>query len=82
MRPGHLIKSLRLINSYRFHSFFAAIDNLKSSRLLYLSSMGIVAAKDEYAPGTPLSAGADAITLIGSDSDEEGTIADDDGGSV
>ena len=64
----------------RFHSFFAAIDNLKSSRLLYLSSVGLAAAKDDGESGASKVVEGDNKALIESDVDEEGTVGDDDDG--
>ena len=63
---------------YRFHSFFAAIDNLKSARLLYLSSVGLAAGNYGISSGKLKSGDADDATLLDSDSDGEGTAIDDD----
>ena len=63
----------------RFHSFFAAIDTLKSSRLLYLSSMGLAATRNDNAPRTSKSIGADDAILVESDEDEDKTMVDNDG---
>ena len=40
------------IRRCRFHSFFAAMDNVKNSRLLYLSSVGAEAVEKEDLPST------------------------------
>ena len=74
----HCFQWLKLTNLYRFHSFFAAIDTLKSSRLLYLSSMGLAAMQDDNTPHTSKSVGADDAVLVESDEDEERTMADGD----
>ena len=74
------LHSLRLIDCCRFHSFFAAIDNLNNSRLLYLSSAGIAATKRDSDSSLPKSASADNAALDESDSDEP--VHDDDGGDV
>ena len=64
-----------MILFFRFHSFFAAIDNLKSSRLLYLSSVGLAATQDTR---TSKSTGADDANLIEWDEDEDGMMVDND----
>lgn len=71
---------MRLIGFCRFHTFFAAIDNLKNSRLLYLSSVGIAATKRDSDSSVLKSAIAENAAL--DDSDGEESVHDDDGGDV
>ena len=56
------------------------MDNLKNSRLLYLSSVGLAAVKQDVDPDGPASLVADNATLVDSDSDGDVTVHDDDGG--
>lgn len=70
-----MVKTDQFFFFLRFHSFFAAIDNLKSSRLLYLSSMGLAATQDAR---TSKSIGADDANLIEWDEDEDRMMVDND----
>ena len=46
------ILNMANIRRCRFHSFFAAMDNVKNSRLLYLSSVGTEAVEKDDLPST------------------------------
>lgn len=76
--PIHCIQRVKLTKVCRFYSFFAAIDNLKSSQLLYLSSMGLAATKDNNTPHTSKLIGTNDAVLIESDEDEDRTMVDND----
>ena len=56
----------------RFHSFFGALDNLKNSRLLYLSSVGIEAVKKE---DTPMSKTEPARDMVHKDPYSDGEVS-------
>ncbi|KAL8789025.1 MAG: hypothetical protein Q9195_007045 [Heterodermia aff. obscurata] len=72
-----LLPMVKLTKVCRFDSFFAAMDNLKSSRLLYLSSMGLAATQSDEAPRSSKSRSANVTVLIESDEDEDRTMVDD-----
>ena len=74
-----LLPMSKLTKVCRFHSFFAAIDTLKSSQLLYLSSMGLAATRTDNAPRTSKSVSADDAFWVESDEDEDRMVVDNDG---
>ena len=59
---------------YRFHTFFATQDNLQTSQLLYLSSMGIVATKENARDGAKVESAE--VVVDGASSEDDANPED------